>query len=151
MLGEECSEFHCRRFHDCKNNVSRHWQMIRDVLGIHRHLRRQHCSNLLGTSRFCQTVPPASNSCFSCFRCSAIQKIISSGYSTSTQANLNTTFSHFLLSLAPSLFPWHIIKTTFIVHPSPLRTSIYTITSAAVNQLYFICSCALATLHLCTT
>lgn len=104
------------------------------VLGIQRHMRRLHCSNLLRASRSCQTTLPASrsaalsyehsttHSCFSCFECSAMQKINSSGYSTSTQANLNTTSIHFLQSLLPlSLSPGHIIKMTFPVRPLPVK------------------------------
>lgn len=119
----------------------------------------------LRASRSCQTTLPASrsaalsyehtttHSCFSCFECSAMQKINSSGYSTSTQANLNTTSIHFLQSLLPPppLSPGHIIKMTFPVRLLPVKKSIYTFTSAAVNQLYFICRRALEPLQLFTS
>lgn len=89
----------------------------------------------LRASRSCQTTLPASrsaalsyehtttHSCFSCFECSAMQKINSSGYSTSTQANLNTTSIHFLQSLfnLPPPSPGHIIKMTFPVRLLPVK------------------------------
>lgn len=101
------------------------------VLGIQRPLRRQHCSSLHRASTPCQTTLPAScsaalsyeltaiHSCFSCFQCSAMQKINSSGYSASTQASLNTTSIHFppSLFLSLSLSPGHTIRMTFPLHP----------------------------------
>lgn len=89
------------------------------VLIIQRPLKKQHCSNLLRESRSCQQpfqhpavllcltgdYLPAIHSCFSCFQCSAMQKINSSSYSTSTQANLNTASTSILwYNFPPSLF-----------------------------------------------
>lgn len=112
------------------------------VLGIQRPLRQLHCSNLLRASTSCQTTLPAScstslsyghtaiHSCFSCFQCSAMQKINSSGYSTSTQANLNTTSIPFSLSFSPG----HN-QDNAPYSPCPHRTSIYISRSAAVSHL----------------
>lgn len=117
----------------------------------------------LRASRSCQTTLPASrsaalsyehtttHSCFSCFECSAMQKINSSGYSTSTQANLNTTSIHFLQSLLPPPPSWTHNQDDIPCTPSSRQTSIYTFTSAAVNQLYFICRRALQPLQLFTS
>lgn len=70
--------------------------------------------------------------CFSCFQCSAMWKINSSGYSTSTQANLNIAPSSLFL---PLFSPAHKIKMMFPIHYLH-PTSICTSTSASLNHLY---------------
>lgn len=77
-----------------------------------------------------------------------MQKINTSGYSKSTQANLNNTSIHFLPSLSPPSLSWTHNQDDIPCTPSPGQTSIYTFTSAAVIQLYFICRRALAPLRL---
>lgn len=128
------------------------------VPGIQRPLRQLHCSHLLRASTSCQTSLPAScstllsyghtaiHSCFSCFQCSAMQKINSSGYSTSTQANLNTT------SIPYSLFlSWSQSRklSLFTLSPSYIHLHLQTSSSQSPEH-YLICRHALTPLHLFT-
>lgn len=137
------------------------------VLWIWRPLRRQHCSNRLKTYTRCQATfqhpavllclknghLPAIRSCFSRFQCSAMQKINSSGYSTSTQANLNTvsTFIHSLHLVSSSFLSWMRNQDDVSYTPANIHLLRH-ISSSQSPAHYFICKHALSLLSaLCTS